>query len=225
MRLHKTLFLKISAVIIIAALIFFAAGRKRKAIIPYFDTRCLEYRQKDYSRKLNDMLVTYSAQAKRKGIIVCRNDDDLKDRISSGKLVKVTSGRYYVVEKMTYSSPYLTKEGKMLLDEIAKRFRRKVSEKGLKGARIVITSMTRQSENLKTLRMRNVNSSENSPHLYGVAFDISYKRIIARKFKLTNCDSKYMKDALGEVIWEMRQEKKCWATYERMQNCFHVVAR
>jgi hypothetical protein len=74
-------------------------------------------------------------------------------------------------------------------------------------------------------RRYNSNSSENSPHLYGNTFDISYKRFIVRKLFLTNCDHKYLKEALAEVIWQLRNEKRCWATYERMQNCFHVVAR
>ena len=126
---------------------------------------------------------------------------------------------------MTYSSPYITKDSKILLDEIARRFREKVSQKGLNGARFIVTSMTRKTDNVKSLRRYNRNSSENSPHLYGNAFDISYKRITARKWILTNCDRKYLKDALGEVIWQLREEKKCLATYERMQNCFHVVAR
>jgi hypothetical protein len=34
-----------------------------------------------------------------------------------------------------------------------------------------------------------------------------------------------MKEALAEVIWELREEKKCWATYEKSQGCFHVVSR
>lgn len=193
--------------------------------LPYFDTRCLQYRQKDFSRRLNDRLVDYAAEAKRTGITVCKDEDDLRQRISDGGLVRVSTGRYFVIEKMNFSSPYVTPETKALLNEIARRFRRKVSEKGLRGARLIITSMTRQAENVRDLKASNSNSSINSPHLYGNAFDISYKRIIVRKFRQTNCDNKYLKDALGEIIWELRQERKCWATYERMQNCFHVVAR
>jgi uncharacterized protein YcbK (DUF882 family) len=218
--------LKIISVFLILSAIFFIFNKKaRNRLFPYFSTRCLEYRQKDFSRRLNDRIVDYSAEAKRKGIKVCRNEKDLKNRISEGKLVRVKSGQRYEVEKMTFSSPYVTKESKILLDEIAKRFREKVSQKGLKGARLIVTSMTRKTENVKSLRSNNKNSSENSPHLYGNAFDITYKRFIVRKWILTNCDRKYLKDALGEVIWQLREEKKCFATYERMQNCFHVVAR
>jgi hypothetical protein len=207
-------------------IIFFSVGTKTKSrLFPYFDTRCLDYKQKDYSRRLNDRILDYGPEAKRRGIVACADDGDLNDRISQGQLVKVRSGNMYVIEKMTYSIPYVTKDTKKLLDEIARRLRDKASAKGLKGTKFIVTSMTRKTENVKKLRRLNGNSSENSPHLYGNAFDISYKRISARKMVLTNCDRKFLKDALGEVIWELKQEKRCWATYERMQNCYHVVAR
>ena len=225
-KLRSVSLIKVSILLIFSSIIYFTVDRKaRNRCFPYFDTRCLEYKQKDYSRRLNDRIVDYFAEAKRKGIKVCTNDKDLRSRISEGKLVNVRSGRYYIVESMKYSSPCVTKDSRILLDEIGRRFRDKVAEKGLRRARFVVTSMTRKTENLQSLRKSNGNTSENSPHLYGNAFDISYKRIIAHKWKLTNCDMKYLKDALGEIIWELREEKKCWATYERMQNCFHVVAR
>lgn len=218
--------LKITAVVFILFSLFFAVNRKaRNRVFPYFSTRCIDYKQKDYHAKLNDRIVDYSAEARRKGIKICKIDKDLKSRISEGKLVRVTSGSKYSIDRLTFSNPYLTRDGKDLLDEISRRFRDKVSKKGIKGARFIITSMTRKTENLKSLRRNNSNSSENSPHLYGNAFDITYKRFEARKWLLTNCDKKFLKDALGEVIYELRAEKKCFATYERMQNCYHVVAR
>jgi hypothetical protein len=226
LNIRTKLILKISAAFVIFTLVLFVTCRKTIGRwLPYFDNRCLEYRQKDYSRKLNDRINVYSAEAKRKGIVACKDDNDLNNRIAQGKLVKVKSCTHYLVEDMDYGSPYLTGESKALLAEIAERFRKKVSEKGLKGVRIIVTSMTRKTEVIKSLRLSNVNSSVNSPHLYGNAFDISYKRFRVRKFSLTNCDGKYLKDALGEVIYQLREENKCWATYERMQNCFHVVAR
>jgi len=218
--------MKIFTVILLLITLFFVLNKKaRNRLFPYFSTRCLEYKQKDYSRKLNDRVVDYAAEAKRTGIKVCANDKDLRARISEGKLVKVRDTNGYVIDKLTFSSPFLTKDGKKLMDEISRRFREKVSEKGINGAKFIVTSMTRKTENVKRLRSYNGNSSENSPHLYGNAFDISYKRFLARKWVLTNCDQKYLKDALGEVIWQLRAEKKCWATYERIQNCYHVVAR
>jgi len=193
--------------------------------LAYFSTRCLAYKQKDFSRKLNDKIVDYSVEAKLKGIKACKDASDLKRRISEGKLVKVKSGNRYIVEKMTFSYPCVTEDSKILLDEIARRFSEKSSKKGLKGVRFFITSMTRKAESVKSLRRYNMNASANSPHLYGNAFDISYKRFIVRKWVLTNCDKKFLKEALAEVIWQLREENKCWATYEKVQNCYHVVSR
>lgn len=225
-RSRLLLILKITSVFVIFFTLFFIINKKaRSRFFPYFSTRCLDYKQKDFHRKLNDRIVDYSAEAKRKGIKVCKTGKDLKSRISDGKLVRVSSGSRYKVDRLTFSNPYLTKDGKALLDEIARRFREKASQKGINGAKFIITSMTRQGENLKSLRRFNTNSSDNSPHLYGNAFDITYKRFEAKKWVLTNCDQKFLKDALGEVIFQLRAEKKCWATYERMQNCYHVVAR
>jgi uncharacterized protein YcbK (DUF882 family) len=218
--------LKITAVVFVILSLFFAIDSKaRNRVFPYFSTRCIDYKQKDFHRKLNDRIVDYSAEARRKGIKVCKDEKDLRSRISEGKLVRVSSGYKYSIDRLTFSNPYLTRDGKDLLDEISSRFREKVSKKGIKGARFIITSMTRKTENMKSLRRNNSNSSENSPHMYGNAFDITYKRFEARKWMLTNCDKKFLKDALGEVILELRAEKKCFATYERMQNCYHVVAR
>jgi len=126
---------------------------------------------------------------------------------------------------MTFSYPYATRETRALLDEIGRRFSEKTYEKGLRKAKFNVTSMTRLSESLKNLRKANSNASANSPHLYGNAFDISYKRFEVRKFKQTFCDEKFLKEALAEVIWQLRAEKRCWATYERGQSCFHVVVR
>jgi uncharacterized protein YcbK (DUF882 family) len=198
---------------------------RRDHLFIYFSTRCLDYYQKDFSKKLNDRIVDYSAAARLKGIDVCKDEKELRKRISDGRLVKVTSGNKYLIERMTFSVPAITKESKMLLDEIGRRFRDKTSEKGLKEARFIVTSMTRKSESMRSLRRNNQNASENSPHLHGNAFDISYKRFIVRKWVVTNCDKKFLKDALGEVIWELREEGKCWATYEKGQSCYHIVLR
>jgi hypothetical protein len=154
-----------------------------------------------------------------------KTDKEFRRKISDGELVRVRTGRRYVLDRMLFSYPAVTRESKSLLDEIARRFREKASEKGLPGARFYITSMTRKTDDLKNLRRLNTNSSENSPHLYGNAFDISYKRFSAHKLILTSCDIQFLKEVLAEVIWQVRNEDKCWATYERMQNCYHIVAR
>jgi hypothetical protein len=226
-RNRKTFFLfKAGIVVLIFFLLFLALNRNTtNHFFSYFSRRCIDYKQKDFSRRLNDRLVDYASAAKQSGIIPCRNDEDIRKRVAAGKLVKVKGGKYYVVDKLTHSSSHLTPDSKRVLDEIARRFREKTSEKGLYGAKIIVTSMTRKTETVKRLRRNNSNASVNTPHQYGNAFDITYKRFIVSKWVMTNCDHKYMKEALAEVILHLNNEGKCWATYERNQNCFHVVAR
>jgi uncharacterized protein YcbK (DUF882 family) len=226
-RSRKTFFLfKAGIAVFLLFVIFLVINRNNPGrFFSYFSSRCIDYRQKDFSRKLNDRLVNYASAAKMRGIIPCKTDDDIKKRVSSGNLVKVTNGNHYIIDRLTHSSPYLTRDGKKVLDEISRRFREKTSKKGLYGAEFIITSMTRKTENIKRLRRYNSNASVNSPHQYGNAFDITYKRFKVKKWILTNCDHKFMKEALAEVILDMKREGKCWATYERSQNCFHVVSK
>jgi uncharacterized protein YcbK (DUF882 family) len=222
MKLNKS---RLVFLLIIFSVVLFIVFLVRSRGSGYFNTRCIDYKQKEFSQRLNDRIVDYSAAAKLKGIKACKDESELKKRISEGKLVKVKSGQNYIVEKMAFSYPYVTQDSKTLLDEIAERLRKEASQKGLSNVKFFITSMTRKPDNQKRLRRYNGNASANSPHLYGNAFDISYKRFIARKWILTNCDKKFLKEALAEVILQLREENKCWATYEKMQNCYHVVAR
>jgi Family of unknown function (DUF5715) len=219
----RLLFKLLLVAIVFISLLLIVESRGR--LLRYFSTKCLDYRQKEFSSQLNDRVVDYSAAAKLKGSSPSSSEKELNNKISEGDLVKVRSCRLYIVDRLRFSHPAVTPDSKALLDEIARRFQEKTSINGLTGARFYITSMTRETGNLKMLRRYNSNTSRNSPHLYGNAFDISYKRFSARKMFLTNCDTKFMKEALAEVISQMRDEKRCWATYERNQNCFHVVSR
>jgi uncharacterized protein YcbK (DUF882 family) len=226
-KLHLVFILKIFTAVVIFLISIYILGNRNKRLhlFSYFSARCIDYRQKDYSRRLNDRIVDYSARAKLKGIRPCADENEIKRRISEGKLVKVKGGNKFIIDRMSFSYPCVTEESKNLIEEIGERFRDKTSQKGLRGARFIVTSMTRKTGSIKSLRRNNKNASINSPHLYGNAFDISYKRFIVRKWVLTNCDHKFLKEALAEVIWQLREEKKCWATYEKGQSCFHVVSQ
>jgi hypothetical protein len=202
----------------------FIPQSNRAMMVSFFSTRCRNYQQV-YSRKLTDRIPDYSESARITGIEKCSDEKDIKERVYSGQLLKVRNTRRYRVEEMTHSYPYLTPDSRKLLKEIGKRFNEKVAGDGLKGSKFIITSMTRTSEMIKNLGRTNINASDNSPHLNGNAFDISYSRFHIRKLTVTECDKWYMKEALAEVIWQLRQEKQCWATHEKQQGCFHVVSR
>lgn len=186
---------------------------------------CISYRQSIYSRKLKDMLPDYIERSSASGISKCSNKRELLKKAVRGEVFRIWDGRGYSIEDLSHSYPYLTKDGKAVIKEMGRRFRRKISHTGLRGSDFKVTSMTRTSEITRKLRKSNSNASENSPHFHGNAFDISYVRFSARKWFVTDCDNYYLKEALAEVIWQMREERLCWATYEINQGCFHIVAR
>ena len=201
------------------------SGKARHRIRIIISPSCIRYDQSVYSYRLTDRIIDYSDQAKRTGIKACRDEKELKKLVSDGRLVRVSSGRSYVIDRLTYSYSAITPETRELLREIGRRFKEKTDREGLKGSKFIITSMTRTTEKMKGLKKNNSNASANSPHLNGNAFDISYLRFTTRKLFLTECDKRFFKEALAEVILDLRREKKCWATYEKNQSCFHVVAR
>ena len=190
-----------------------------------FGRECISYRQSIYSRKLRDMLPDYIAKSSAAGIKKCASKGELLKKAVRREVRRVRDGRGFEIEDLSHSYPYLTKEGKALLKEIGRRFRKKISGTKLRGSDFRVTSMTRTEEIIRKLRNANSNASDNSPHFHGNAFDISYVRFYADKWFVTDCDKYYLKEALAEVIWKLREEKKCWATYEINQGCFHVVAR
>jgi len=186
---------------------------------------CISYKQEIFSRKLRDRLPDYIGESRMSGISKCINKKELIKKAAHNEVFRIRNRRGVVIEDLTFSYPFLTKDGKSLIREIGRRFRKKISGTRLRGSDFRITSMTRTAEELNRLRKSNTNASENTPHYYGNAFDISYVRFSAKKWFVTDCDKYYLKEALAQVIWQLREEKKCWATYEINQGCFHVVAR
>ena len=131
---------------------------------------------------------------------------------------------YYTVDKLTHSIPYLTPKTKWLLMKIGKNFQDSLTNRGSGGRQIILTSALRSDESIKSLRRRNTNASENSAHRYGTTFDIAYNR-----YNVT--DSTYfvpsdrLRILLGEVLYDLRKEHKCYIKYEIRQGCFHITAR
>ena len=59
---------------IVISFLFISRKDRGKPLSAYFSTRCMDYKQKEFSRKLNDKIVDYLAAAKLKGITACRNE-------------------------------------------------------------------------------------------------------------------------------------------------------
>lgn len=178
-----------------------------------------------YEIELNDRVKHYLEESYLKGTQkFLRRKKDIIKLVEIGALVKIEQNDFFVLDTMWYSYPFLTPNTKELLNEIGKRFQNKLKNTGLECTRFTITSMLRTTSSVAYLRKWNRNSIKNSAHLHGTTFDISYKTFNNKK-ELTPAECMYLGDALTKTIWELRQEQKCYATYETWQTCLHVVCR
>lgn len=183
------------------------------------------YRQQVFSRKLTDKMPDYIATSSRTGIKACNDRKELLKQVSRKKLSRIRERRGYRIDDLNHSYPFLTPGAKTLLVEMGKRFREKTAPTALARSDFMVSSMTRTTTSVKRLKKANTNASGNSPHFHGNAFDVSYVRFSSGKCFLADSDKYFLKEALAEVIWQLREEKRCWATYEIKQGCFHVVVR
>ncbi|MBR3496051.1 MAG: hypothetical protein IKH37_04895, partial [Prevotella sp.] len=94
--------------------------------------------------------------------------------------------------------------------------------------RFIVTSVLRTKDDVAKLRNYNKNATENSCHLYGTTFDISYNRYVTvqppgeHRRQVGNDTLKWV---LTEVLNDMRNNRRCHIKYEVKQGCFHITTR
>ena len=181
----------------------------------------------NYQAIFNDKNNKHLSSAKKLGI-----KQPLKDRSEAegvkGKLVNIKSNRHYKIDKLTYSIPYLTNGAAGLLDMIGKNFQDSLKSKGLPTVRIIVTSVLRTHDDIKRLqRSGNVNASSKSAHCYATTFDITHARFDRTKNLLPGkaAQTETYKRVLGEVLCDLKKQKKCYVKYEVRQCCFHITTR
>jgi hypothetical protein len=142
---------KILLILLIVCLLLFIIRPKKitRFVRDRLGYTCIDYKQPVYSKKLTDKIPDYINFSIARGIRKCKNEDELEDLVSAGKLVKVRSRNGYIIQPMSHSYPYLTRSGKDLLDEISRRFRKKISNTPVNGSEFRVTSMTRTTDKLK----------------------------------------------------------------------------
>lgn len=139
-------------------------------------------------------------------------------------VVKINTCDDYLIGDLTYSMPYLVPQAATLLHDIGRAFRDTVKARGGKEYRIKVTSLMRSTYSVSRLKRRNRAATDNSCHLYGTTFDVSWTNFDCR-------DSSYvvsledLKNILAEIVWEKREQGRCYAIFERKRGCFHITAR
>ena len=199
--------------IFIGLLIFLTCGcggKKKQGEFRYF---------RNYQRTFNDLNDKHLKAARQWGIQPVTSDELLEEQM--GKLDKIGSCRYYQVDELTHSIPYLVPRAEKLLKTIGRNFQDSLSSKGLSSRKIIVTSVLRTTGNVKKLRKKNVNASANSAHVYGTTFDVAYARYKGAEKEETD----KLKSVLAEVLQDLRKQKKCYVRYEFKQGCFHITVR
>jgi hypothetical protein len=140
------------------------------------------------------------------------------------QLLHVTACEDFDIDTLTHSFPYLVPEAAALLHDIGAQFHQRLSERNGADYRIKVTSLLRTAETVSRLRRRNGNSTENSAHLYGTTFDITYVRFEPAADNKVFCTDGDLKNLLAEVLLDLRDGGRCLVKYEVHQGCFHITA-
>lgn len=186
--------------------------------------RCDCYKKNEYSKKLTNFLGEYIDQSSHEGVPVSQDKSGLEPYILRGKLIPVEKNVGYTLEKFHYSYAVLTPYAEKILKKIGLAFHDSLSNTPLANTELLVTSMTRTQASVSRLMRRNRTAVKRSPHLNGNSFDFSFSRFISDK-SLSECERHYLQELTASILLQFKKEKKIWATFERQEECLHVVAR
>ena len=175
-----------------------------------------------YAELFADMNDVQLATARKIGL---SNPERIDDPSKCQQLQLVQETKWYAIDTLRHSKPYLVPEGALLLRYIGERYADLQREYGVqRDVRPIVTSMLRSKTDVRRLRRVNRNATENSCHEYGTTFDLSYTRFMTDEGEVVTDDAIYKK-LLAKALYELRYEGLCYVKYERRQPCFHITVR
>ena len=191
--------------------------------------KSVKIKELNYATLFNDQNGVQLKSAAQFGIKQPLKNRDEADDVKDG-LVRIRSNSHYEIAKLTHSIPYLTDGAAELLDMIGKNFMDSLESKGLNPNKIIVTSVLRTQEDIEKLQKSgNPNSVSNSAHCYATTFDIAYAYYDKTWFKnfrfCESVEAETLQKVLGEVLRDLRMQKKCYVKYEVRQRCFHITTR
>ena len=171
----------------------------------------------------NDSNAVQLAAAKQLGINPIRSDADILN--VRRPLVCVRSCREFYLDDLTHSFPFLVPEAAQLLSDIGRAFNDSLAARGGGCYRIKVTSLLRTPATVKKLKKVNGNATEESTHSFGTTFDISYGKFVIDSLAEPYRTFEDLKNLLGEILYDMREQGRCYVKFEFRQSCFHITAR
>lgn len=178
-----------------------------------------------YSERFRDNQNRHIETAQRLGLNPPPKDRKEAARLHN-RLVPIYTNKYYIVDDLTHSVPYLVPTAAKRLNAIGEEFADILERNNLPHYRFRVTSVLRTQEDIRLLqRSGNINSVTTSAHNYGTTFDLAYT-----KFDKTTRTSDYMTDdnlklVLGQVLLNQQRAGHVYVKYEWKQCCFHVTVR
>lgn len=169
-----------------------------------------------------DPNITTLKIAERIGILPIENREEARKKVRCLNHIKDT--KYYKLDPMTHSMPYLADGATKLLKTIGKKFQKKLKKNGYRAHRVIATSMLRTRADVASLRKVNGNAAKNSAHMYATTFDLSYTRFNRISTNGNPVNNDQMANFLGEVLLGLRKDGRCGVIFERNQHCFHIMS-
>jgi hypothetical protein len=189
---------------------------------PVFE--CGKFQTNEFSAQLNNRLSDYMDKSVLQGVKASEDDRGIKYNLRIGKLVLVTPHTGFELDAFHYSYPVLTPYAKKILTEIGQAFHDSLQYTPLADSKLLVTSMTRTHHSVSKLVRHNRTAVKRSPHLNGNTFDFSFSRFVSNE-ALSACEKQYLQELSASILLKFRQESKLWATFERHEECLHVVTR
>ena len=232
--MKKKLYFYVGAFVLFLIIVIWAvfSGNKKQEIDEWLELGVIENHPRrvydvKFAKEFNDMNDVQLLAAQAIGVPPVKNREAAEH--NRKKLVKLENTDSYVIDSLTHSIPYLVPSAKALLDRIGQNFLDSLASKGLNPNKFVVSSVLRTEEDIERLRKKNGNASENSTHLYGTTFDISYWRYVKvpdlRGRPYEDVRPEYLRAVLSQVLKDLHDQKACYVKYERKQNCFHITVR
>lgn len=209
-------------------------GSTSRTKLNYLKVQVTENKQKNYiefragyGKNFNDTSELHLESALRFGIKSLKSRSDTSKYILEGKLMRLPMElEVFKIDNLMYSVPYLVPQASALLLDIGINFRDSLISKKLPFYKPIVTSITRSEEDVKKLAHFNVNASSLSVHRFGMTFDISWVNFQkVDSIDTRNLNPSRLKLILAQVLYDLRQQDRCYIKYERIQPCFHITAR
>ena len=195
---------------------------KKKETSSIFD--CSKFDGEEIAMKLNNRLCEYMDRSVKQGVKPSPDKKGIQRLVRLGRLNLITGNKGYTLDTFYYSYAALTPYAQKILNEIGAAFEDSLINTPMAGTKLIVTSMTRTHYTVSKLVRRNRTAVRKSPHLNGNSFDFSYARFASNRV-LSACETQYLKQLSAAILYQFKSDCKVWATFERNEECLHVVAR